>query len=239
MFTRSHPVRPVSIAAVATFALLAAAVFAPSAEAGQASPTGPRARKVVVLDFSMAPRVSESRDENRQLQYSDKEVKTETEIRGWWFGSTDVYFSESAGKMAADLFSDAIREEGAFNLYSRENLKYYYADKKEVLNTKLKIADKDLDKALLTLNPVRVGREVGADKVVVGHICDSERRHSRAFGYFGTMNSYQVSVYDVRSGRLEYTQSFSGFRGRRSPYGAFEEDAGKFAAGMAAYYSGN
>jgi curli biogenesis system outer membrane secretion channel CsgG len=223
--------------------LLGAVAFAQSRpaaarEASAPCPVSPCPR-IVVLDFSLAPRIVETRDENRRLQYSDKTVETEKEVRGWWFGSTDVYFNDGIGKTAADLFSEALRDQAGFNQYSRENLRYYYADKKDVVRDKLGMKDeKELDRAMWTLNPVSVGREVGADKVVVGHICDSEKRRSRAFGYNGTMNAYQVSVYDVRTGRMEYSQEFYGWRGRRSQYGAFEEDAAKFAAGLARFYSG-
>lgn len=212
--------------------LVVVAVCAPAASKG--SRRGQSARpKIVVLDFSLAPMTIETRDENRQLVKTDKPVETSKQLRGWWLGGQNVYYNANIGRIAADLFSDAIREGCAYDVISRENLKYYYADKRDVLRDRLKLDEKQLDAAIIQLDPLKVGREVGADKVVVGAICDSERRHSRSTGYFATVSNYRVRVLDVRSGAEEYSKQIVAYSGHRNPYDAFEADALQFASEIA------
>ena len=212
--------------------LVAAAIGASAASSG--SRRGQAARpKVVVLDFSLAPMTIETRDENRQLVKTDKPVETSKQIRGWWLGGQNVYYNANMGRIAADLFSSAIREGCTYDVISRENLKYYYADKRDVLRKTLKLDEKQANDAILQLDPLKVGREVGADKVVVGAICDSERRHSRASGYYATVSNYTVRVLDVRTGAEDYSTQFVGYHGHQNPYGAFEADAAQFASQFA------
>ena len=209
-------------------ALMLMMTLAPAAAQNAAAPAagGPT---VVVLDFPMAQRLTEYRDENRVLHTDVKDVKAEMEIRGWWFSSQNIYFNDNLGRIAADLYTDALRATDVWRPYSRQDLKHYYADKKDKIAAKLKLKDEELDASILKLDPVAVGRELGVDKVVVGRICDSERRHSRTFGYFGTAQSLEVVVFDVATGTLEHHRVVSQFRGRRSQYAALEEEAAAFA----------
>ncbi len=193
--------------------------------------------RLAVIDFSMAPRVVEKRDEcTRKLHYAEKDVKTEKDVRGWWFGAQDVYFNENMGRVAADLFEEAIGATSCYELYRRSNLKYYYADKKDILRDKLKLSGKELEKAMLALNPVAIGREIGVDKVVVGHITDSEMRHNRAFGPYSSAASFEVSVYDCKTGKQEYTRQFSNVKAFHSQYSLFEKAASQFATDLQEVY---
>ncbi|PKO20047.1 hypothetical protein CVU37_00840 [candidate division BRC1 bacterium HGW-BRC1-1] len=203
---------------------------AQGAPAHVAACTGPR---VAVLDFPMAPRLTEWRDENRQLQRDVKPVKAEKEIRGWWFNSQNIYFNGNLGRIAGDLYADALRGTGVMQVVSRQDIKYYYASKREKLAAKFKLTDEEMNAALAKIDPLAIGRELGVDKVVVGRICDSELRHSRTFGYFGTAQSLNVVVLDVATGQAEYERGAFGFKGRTTQYGALEEEAGKFAADYA------
>lgn len=224
--------------------LLAVVVVLIVATGAWAGPGGRNASKdgrctlrLAVIDFSMAPRVVEKRDEcTRKLHYAEKDVKTEKDVRGWWFGAQDVYYNENMGRIAADLFEEAIGETYCYELYRRSNLKYYYADKKDILRDKLKLSGKELNKAVLALNPVAIGREIGVDKVVVGHITDSEMRHNRTFGPYSSAASFEVSVYDCKTGKQEYTRQFYNVKGFRSQYSLFEQAAGKFAKDLQQVY---
>ena len=191
---------------------------------------GPR---VAVLDFPMAPRLTEWRDENRRLQQDVKPVKAEKEVRGWWFNSQNIYFNGNLGRIAGNLYAEALRATGVMQVVSRQDIKYYYANKREKLAAKFKLNDEEMDAALAKIDPLAIGRELGVDKVVVGRICDSELRHSRAFGYFGTAQSLNVVVLDVATGQAEYERGAFDFKGRTTQYGALEEEAGKFAADYA------
>jgi hypothetical protein len=202
-------------------------------------PAPPATQTVAVLDFSMAPRVVERRDPHtRQMRYSTKPVETEKDLRGWWFGSQDVYYNANMGRIAADVFGEAMQQCSLFNVYSRDDLRCYYADKADVLHEQLSINDKQVEQALLTMNPVSVGRELGVQKVLVGHICDSEMRHNRTSGQFSAATSFSVSLYDVATGKLEFTRNYGGVKSRRSQYSAFEEDAQRFVRDIKAQYAG-
>ena len=200
------------------FAALATLLIAAAPTAAQArKPACPQAKGVtaVVLDFSLADRMVEKRDPcTRELQTGTKPLDTEADVRGWWLGSVDVYYNANIGRQAATLVSDALRKSCVFDMYSRQDLRRYYMDKREVLEKQFtQLSDKEVDHALLALNPVKVGKQLGVDKVIVGRICDSELRHSRAFGYFTSAASLWVTVYDVKTGRTEFQQEYD--RARR------------------------
>ena len=201
---------------------------------GRAKSPAPCSNDIVaVLDFSMAPRVVEERDPcTRKKLQCTKPVESEKDIRGWWFGSQDVYYNDNMGRIAADLFSDALRNCGTFQVYSRNDLRRYYADKSEAINEQFKMDRKQLDEALVALNPVSIGREIGVQKVVVGQICDTEMRHSRTFGPFSSAVSFTVSLYDVATGQLEFSQTYSDRDAFSTPYAMFEDFAGEFVADM-------
>jgi hypothetical protein len=192
-------------------------------------------QSAVVLDFSISPRVSESRDCcTRRLGYTEKEVKTEKDSRGWWFGHQDIYINSNVGRIAADLISDQLRDAGIYKITSRGNLKYYYADKKDILRDKLKMTDDQLKKAILLLDPVQVGKELGVDKVVVGHICDSELRKAVAPGSFASVASFNVAVFDVKSGQMVFDKCYSKFGNHETQYFLYEKVAKQVSADLVA-----
>lgn len=189
-------------------------------------PPGP-APTAVVLDFSVAPRVSESREYGtRRLTYKEKEVVTEKDSRGWWLGRQDIYVNANIGRIAADLLTDKLRETGLYKVRSRHDLKYYYADKKDLIKKKYgKMSDDDLKKAILLLDPVSIGREMGVDKVIVGQICDSELRKAVAPGSFASVASFNVAVFDVASGRMEFEKCYRKIAYHSTQYFQFERVA--------------
>lgn len=185
--------------------------------------------RVAVLDFSVAPRVVERRDEHRRLRYSEKEVETEKDIRGWWFGSNDVYYNANIGRIAADIFDEQLRSVPGLDVYSRQDLRVFYAEKKQKIRKRLSIDERSAARALEQLDPIAVGRELGVDKVVVGRICDAELRKNRTFGPFASVTSLNVSLYDVHSGRIELSRSYATHANFTSVYANIEGRAKKFA----------
>lgn len=193
---------------------------------------------VVVLDFSVAPRVREDRVcETGEFYYDTKKLETEKDIRGYWFGSQDVYYNANIGRIAADLFTEALCAHQVFQIYRRADLKLYYADKKDVLRSKFKLSDDELDEAILTLNPVAIGREIGVEKVIVGHICDSEMRKNRTFGPWSSATSYTISIYDVKSGRLDFSSEYRDVDAFSSQYSMFEKHADSFVSDVVKHYT--
>lgn len=195
----------------------------------QLPPPGGTCVSAVVLDFSQAPRDVERRDTCRNLVYGEKDVETEKDRRGWWGGAQDVWYNENWGYILADLVSDQLRDGGVFNIRSRDDLKYYYADKKEILGTKLNLSGKELDRAVLALNPVNIGREMGVDKVVVGHLVDAELRQNRLAGFYASVARVNISIYDTKTGNLEFSEEFCNIRRASTTYGNLNDIAEQFA----------
>lgn len=184
----------------------------------------------VVLDFSVAPRADEKRDCcTRRLGYTEKEVVTEKDYRGWWLFHQDLYFNSNVGRMAADIFSDYLRDNGIYQVVSRGDLKYYYADKRDLIQKKLALKGDALEKSILQLDPVMIGREMGVDKVIVGHICDSELRKAVAPGSFTSVVSMNVAIFDVASGTLDFDKCYMDYRSHSTQYFHYEKLAAKFA----------
>jgi hypothetical protein len=116
-----------------------------------------------------------------------------------------------------------LQQEGVYQVRSRGDLKVYYADKKELINDKFSMTREEVNKAILLLDPVSIGREMGVQKVVVGHICDSELRKSRMPGSFATVASFQVAVFDVASGMIEFQQCYTKFENHRTQFFAWQQ----------------
>lgn len=212
-------------ALLCVFLLPGMAVRAQSAFHPRPQPTGP-CPTAVVLDFTVAPRVVESRDCcTRRINYREREVITEKDSRGWWFNRQDIYVNANIGRIAADAVADKLKTDGIYQVRSRGDVKIYYADKKDLLNDRFSMTREEVNKAVLLLDPVSIGREMGVQKVVVGHICDGELRKSRVPGSFATVASFQVAVFDVASGMIEFQQCYTKFENHRTEYFAWQQMA--------------
>lgn len=181
----------------------------------------------VVLDFSVAPRVSEQRDCcTRRINYREKDVQTEKDSRGWWLGRQQIWVNANIGRMAADLLTDQLIEDCVYKVRSRGDLKYYYADKRDLIAKKFpNMSTDEVKKAILLLDPVSIGREMGVQKVIVGHICDAELRKAVAPGSFASVASLSVAVFDVASGQIEFQQCYTKIRNHSTQYFHMEKIA--------------
>ena len=192
------------------------------------NPPGP-CPTAVVLDFSVAPRVVEKRECcTRRLTYTEKELVTEKDYRGWWLSHQDIFVNSNVGRMAADIFSDYLRDNSLYAITSRGDLKYYYADKRDLITKKLDLKGDALEKALLQLDPVTIGKEMGVDKVIVGHICDSELRKAVAPGSFASVVSMNVAIFDVATGKLDWDKCYTKIRNHSTQYFHYEKIAEEF-----------
>jgi hypothetical protein len=162
---------------------------------------------VVVPDFEVLPRLVETRDENRRKVLTPTEVTTTRDRRGWWFTAQNVYTNANSGRLLADELTREFDRTGLFRTISREDVKIYMADKVDILKDTLKMDDADARRATNLLDPVRVGREMGADYVVRGQVVDLEMRHSRVFGLFGAGGSARVALINTRTGQAELVTS--------------------------------
>jgi hypothetical protein len=162
---------------------------------------------VVVPDFEVLPRLVETRDENRRLIRTPTEVETTRDRRGWWFTAQNVYVNSNAGRLVADELTREFQRTGLFRPISREDIKVYMADKSMALRDGLGMDEKESRKALGLLDPVRVGREMGADYVARGQVVDLEMRHSRVFGLFAAGGSARAALINTRTGQTEVVTS--------------------------------
>ncbi|MGI8907938.1 MAG: hypothetical protein ACR2IE_15765 [Candidatus Sumerlaeaceae bacterium] len=218
-------------ALLAVSVITAAASAAPRAQ--QRVTADANCQSAVVLDFSVAPRAVPKRDCcTRRIGYTEKELVTEKDYRGWWLGHQDIFLNSNVGRMAADIFSDYLRDNGMYAITSREDLKYYYADKRELIGTKLNLKGDALEKALLQLDPVQIGKEMGVDKVVVGHICDSELRKPLVPGSFASAVSMNVAIFDVATGTLEFDKCYMDIDNHTTQFFHYERLAEEFGADL-------
>ena len=216
-------------ALVAVVALCAAPSFAAKTTKNKTAPAAPRCPRAVVLDLPTGCREVYKRDECRCLLDIQKPLETESDIRGWWLMSQDLYFNGNVGSMAADIISDTLKRECLFEMFPREDLRRILADKRDILKEKLNVSGDKLDAAVAKIDPVKLGRELGVDFVVLGHICSAETRHSRSAGYFNTTLAFSVVIVNVHTCRPVFQFSYGGQKGRYLQYGAFEYYAGILA----------
>ncbi len=197
--------RTVSLALASGGALIALTGCTLPLHPERPDPYGTNRPALLVLDFEVLPRLVESRDENRRKVITPAEVETTKDRRGWWFNSQNVYINSNAGRLVATELARELEQGGPFTLTSREDLKIYMADKADALKDTLKLSDPDARRATGVLDPVQVGREMGARYVIRGQVVDLEMRHSRVFGLFAAGGTARAAVFNTQTGQMEHS----------------------------------
>jgi hypothetical protein len=191
-------------------------------------PPSPPSFRMAALDFAIPP-------EWRNPQMPDKMNK---EMKGWWFGARDVWHNPGMGRLAADLFAHEINSLPFIHLVSREDIRYYMADKRTLIRSKLdekrraleqspnpddraqalriqNMTEADYDRDLELLPPREVGRELKADRVLVGRIYNIYLAHNRTIHWYWSSVDLEVGLVDVETGkvvwfrRAQFTKNFT------------------------------
>lgn len=185
------------------------------------TPTPRPSFRLVVLDF----RVPDTwRD-------PEKPDQTKKELRGWWFSSRKLWHNPGWGRLAGDVFWHEINRQVALDLLpsislvSRVDTRYYMAEKDgqihRVLAERLRkletsadphdrekaeriraMSAADYERMLERLPSREIGRELNADRVLVGRIHEAYRAHNRTIGWYWSYMDLEVDLVDVDTGKV-------------------------------------
>jgi len=135
--------------------------------------------------------------------------ENEKSIKGWWFGSRDIYKNKNAGINYSDIFAEELEKSGLFQVYKRSELKYYMGD----LRGKLKkqypaLADENnknkFEEIVTNIDPLIIGKDLGVDKILVGEVDSCYTAHSRAFHTWASKVNISAKIVDVKTGKTEW-----------------------------------
>lgn len=171
--------------------------------------------RLAVLDFRVP-------DSWRDPEAPDR---VDRELKGWWFSSRDIWHNPGIGRVAGDIFHHKINLLSFVNTVSRVDIKYYMADKRELIRQALDkkraeleaggtppelaeaqrirdMSEADYDRLLERLPPREIGLELKCDRVLVGRIHEGYLAHHRAFDIHWSYVDLEVSLIDVDTGRV-------------------------------------
>ncbi|HOE96810.1 MAG TPA: hypothetical protein PLS90_09560 [Candidatus Sumerlaeota bacterium] len=130
-------------------------------------------------------------------------------IRGWWFGARTVRQNPRAGQMIADSLNRAMAEYDFINLYSAIDLRYYFADKRQILeDTYPHLSEGEIQDLLGQVDPLDYGKELGADKILTGRIIRQYLAENRTIHWWWSVAEIEAQVIDVQTGRVEWSERY-------------------------------
>jgi hypothetical protein len=155
----------------------------------------PLARRVVVLNFSVP-------DDMRQ---------NPKQIRGWWLRSRTILQSPNAGSEFADVLARYLTGLRYLEQHSRADLDIYLSGKRKSLMDSFKdFPDMEYSKMLDKVSPVDYGEELGVEQVITGKIIESYTSENRIFLFWSSRVKVQVDVWDMTTGKVAWSRTFSG-----------------------------
>lgn len=159
------------------------------------------------------------------------------EVRGWWFGARTIHQNPRAGRLMAERLTARLAPEPYANLFSRLELKYYFARKKQNLKAAYEhLTDAQLDELVSAVDPLEFARELGADKILSGRIVRSYMSEHRTFHFFSSVLEVEVELIDALSGRVEWTRRYRDRRWLGSQFTAQDEAAKRIVRDLRAEY---
>ncbi|HPS03184.1 MAG TPA: hypothetical protein PLA90_16710, partial [Candidatus Sumerlaeota bacterium] len=155
----------------------------------------PLARRVVVLNFTIP----------EDMRQNPKQ------IRGWWLHSRTILQSPNAGSEFADALARHLTSLRYLEQNSRADLDIYLSSKRKSLMDNFKgFPDTEYSKMLEKVSPVDYGEELGVEQVITGHILESYTSENRLFLFWSSHMKVRVDVWDMTTGKVTWTRTFSG-----------------------------
>jgi len=149
--------------------------------------------QVLIMDFHLPPGLRE----------------TPREIRGWWLGASTIYQNPRAGTMFAERLTAHLALYPFVNLFSRLDLKYYFARKRHLLRETFDyLDDAEIDALMDQIPPEDFARELGADKVLSGRIIADYLDENRTIHWWHSATQVQCALTDVLTGRVEWRKDY-------------------------------
>lgn len=149
--------------------------------------------KILVAQFEMAPGLRD----------------TPKAVRGWWMGAENIYQNPRAGSYFADRLYAYLPTFPYINLFSRMDLKYYFAPKRRLLQDAYPhLSNEEITDILEQVPDLDYARELGADKVLSGRVVESHMHENRTFHWWKSVAHIEVRLVDVLSGRVEWEHEY-------------------------------
>lgn len=189
---RRHPFTPAAIALRVAALLL---LIALSLVAGCATtPVASGVVRVAVLDG--------------QVLY-DVDPTGDVQVEGWWFGARDRYVAANTGITAGDAMAREFDRLDGVEVYSREDLSLFMAQKERLLRRAYpKLTTAQRKKLLAAQDPVDYGRALNVDYVVQAQIFRCSTATNRTTSWWWSDLDAAVNVYDVRTGERIWFYTF-------------------------------
>jgi hypothetical protein len=173
-------------------AALAAAAMIASA-CSRLETAAPLTRGAVVMDFRVPRSIAEK----------------EFQVKGWWLGAHTVFQNAGAGKVFADVLALQLHHLDYVEQHSREDVKFYMAGKRLLLEKKFKNrTDEEYARMLSEVSPVDYGLDLGVDQVVTGRLIECFTSEHRTIHTWYSQIKVQVEVWDMKSARVVWTRTF-------------------------------
>ena len=127
-------------------------------------------------------------------------------VRGWWFGARTIRQNPRGGDMLAEILSHKMGRLDYLNLYSTIDMKYYFANKRQLLKDAYPhLADKELAALIDGVPPLEYAKDLGADKVLSGRILRMYMGENRTIHWWWSTLAVECQVTDVATGKVEKT----------------------------------
>lgn len=165
--------------------------------------------KLLVVDFDVSRDIAE----------------TPRQIKGWWFGSRDIYQNPNAGEIFSDLISERLnREISCVDVYSRTDFRYYLANKKDRLSKAYPdLSEESLDNLFSEVPAVDFARDLQMDLVLIGKLNRCYTGHSRTFHTWSSLVDADAILLDTETGEPEWSGHFKSRKKFRSQSAAMEK----------------
>ena len=202
------------------FFLLGAVLF--TACHAKRPPREPLDVRLLVVDFSEA-----------------EEIKSNPrEIKGWWFGSRDVYRNPNTGEIFADIFSKRIDQQiSCVDSYSRTDLKYYMANKKDRLKKQFpELEENEIDQLFSDISVCDFAKDLQIDMVLIGKLNQCHTSHNRTIHWWSSVVDVDAILLDAETCEPEWSGRIAMRKNFRSQYGAMEKAAERLIKQMKREY---
>ena len=134
---------------------------------------------------------------------------TPRDIRGWWFGARTIRQNPRSGALVAETISRELARLDYVSQFSQLDLRNYFADKRELLESAWPDLDRDrIDALLADVPPIEFARQLRADKLLTGRITRHHMGENRTIHWWWSVLDARVEVIDVRSGRTEWSRDY-------------------------------
>lgn len=149
---------------------------------------------------------------------------------GWWLGARDRYVSPNSGVIVANALAEQFNRIPGVEVYSREDLEIYMAQKERVLKREYPELDSWQRKRLLTMmDPLLYGRSLNVDYVLTNSVAESKLITNRTFSWWYSRLEVTVQLWDVPSGTMVREWKWQDADNFDSPLALAEECARELA----------